>query len=34
MLALRVPARRAAWNARSWDPARQVGELLIIGEIY
>ena len=26
MLALRVPASRAAWNARSWDPVRQVGE--------
>jgi hypothetical protein len=33
MLALRVPARRVAWNVRLWDPARQVGELLIIGEI-
>ena len=26
MLARRVTASRAAWNARSWDPARQVGE--------
>jgi len=34
MLALRVLARRAEWNVRSWDPARQVRGLLIIGLIY
>lgn len=27
MLARRATVNRAAWNARSWDPARQVGEI-------
>jgi hypothetical protein len=26
-LALRATVNRAAWNAHSWDPARQVGEV-------